>query len=85
MEISKGTFLKQFSQLAQNAKLNNYSYNDITMNEVSEMAANQKQSENIRGFRTNLTALTWAHAVNNQKKLTDALDSKFDICNLKNN
>ena len=41
------------------------------------MATNQRNSENKDGFRTNLTALTWAHAVNNQKKLTDALDSKF--------
>ena len=63
----------------QYAQIINYSYNDYTKNQISEMATNQRNGENKEGFRTNLTALTWAHAVNNQKKLTDALGSKFHI------
>ncbi|XP_073827383.1 protein FAM151B isoform X2 [Musca autumnalis] len=31
------------------------------------------------GSATNLTALTWAHAVNSQKELTDALNSDIDM------
>lgn len=45
------------------------------------MESNTKESAksmltNTEGAKANLTALTWAHAVNSQKLLTNALNSK---------